>query len=111
MRDLYQDISAWKGLFSHDVPHLTVMGVQHSHVLRPTLGTIKFSSLNSLEITLKPDMGYNIGIFDPKFSMISMNHKIVPRAYLHLNQYMGDVTMQLEVREGLSPPPWCWGGG
>ena len=45
-------------------------------------------------------MVYNIGFFDPKFSMITMNHKTVPRAYILLNKYMGDVTIQLEVREG-----------
>ena len=82
---------------SHDVPHETILCVQHFHVLKPTPESIKFSSLNSLEITLKPDMVYNIGIYDPKFSFISLSHKIIPRAYLHLKQYMGDVTVQLEV--------------
>ena len=99
MTYVFAKISAWKGLFSHDVPHWTALGVQHFHVLRPTPGTIKFSSLNSLKISLKPDMVYNIGIFDPKFSMITMNHKIIPRAYLLLSQYMGEVNIQLEVRE------------
>ena len=83
--------------FSHDIPYSTVLAVQHFHVLKPTPGSIKFSSLNSLEMTLRPDMVYKIGIFDPKFSMITMNHKIIPRALLHLDQYMGDVTVQLEV--------------
>ena len=83
--------------FSHDVPHKTILTVQHFHVIKPTPGTIKFSSLNSLEMTLKPDMVYNIGIYDPRFALISLSHKIIPRAYLHLKQYMGDVTIQLEV--------------
>ena len=94
---IYKDFRLERFIYSHDVPHKSVMGVQYFHVIKPTPGSIKFSSLNSLKMSLNPEMVYSIGIFDPKFSMVSNNHKIIPRAYLLLDKYMGYVTIQIEV--------------
>ena len=83
---------------SHQVQQESVL-TQYGliHIIKPDKGTIQFVFQDTLEINLKPGMKYFVQVVDTKYTLMTVNPKVVPGKKFQLSENSGLFLVYFDV--------------
>ena len=79
------------------IPFLLTIIIISVHILRPNEGAIHYTFKDTLEINLEPRKKYLVRVVDIKYTLMTINPKIVPGQLFHLPENSGLILVYFDV--------------
>ena len=79
------------------IPFLLTIIIISVHILRPYEGAIQYTFKDTLEINLEPGKKYLVRVVDIKYTLMTINPKIVPGKLFQLPENSGLILVYYDV--------------